>query len=97
LGGFGIGDANARNLEASLEVPRGIGVAYAQSRLRDESQTSPLEIRTQLENFRHGSQCSTIALPRNDTSVLVFHLGFAGVQLSQQHQDGLQDVEGLKA
>ena len=78
LRGFGIGDAHAGHVEAPLRIPRGIAVANAQRRLRDEPQAAPLEIGTQLEDLRHGLQRGAIAFPRHHALVLVLDLGLAG-------------------
>jgi hypothetical protein len=40
---------------------------------------------------------SAVAFPRNDALVLIFDLGFARLQLAQEHDDGLQHVQRLEA
>ena len=97
LRGFGIGDANAGNLEALLGIPLGVLFVDSQRRLRDEAQPAPFEIRAQLENFSHGAKRSTVALPGHDPLVLILNLAFARSQLAQQHDDGLQHVQRLEA
>src|SRR5271166_818125 len=97
LRGFGIGDANAGNLEALLGVKFGVLVVDAQRRLRDETQTAPFEVRTQLENLSHGLEGGVIAFPGNDALVLILNFGFTRPQLMQEHDDGLQYIQRLEA
>src|SRR5215469_9147262 len=78
-----IGDANPRNAKALLGIPLRECVAHPKSGLRDKTETSPLEVRPQLENFAHGSQRRPVPLPRDDSLVLVLDLRFARLELPQ--------------
>jgi DNA-binding transcriptional regulator of glucitol operon len=77
LRGLWVGYADAGNLEALFGVELGVFVVDAQSRLRNESQTAPLEIWAQLKNFSHGAKRSPVAFPGDDALVLIFNFGFA--------------------
>src|SRR6185437_11043852 len=64
---------------------------------RDKAQTAPFEVGTQFKNLCHGAQRRAITLPWHYSLVLIFHFGFTRAQLTQDHQDGLQQVERLKS
>src|ERR1700729_1741474 len=86
-----------RDSVALLGVPRGIFVANAQCRLRDESKPAPLKIRPQLEDFGHYLERCTIALPWHYPFILILAPGFARMQLPQKHNDGLEQIQRLEA
>src|SRR5580700_7230975 len=75
LRGFGVGDPDAGNFKALFGIELGVFVVDAQGGLRDEAETAPLEVRTQLENFGHGLERCAIAFPGNYALVLIFNLG----------------------
>ena len=77
LRGFRIGHPDAGDLEALFGVELGVLVVDAQCGLRNESQTAPLEIGTQLKNLGHGAKRRAIALPGDNAFVLIFDPGFA--------------------
>ena len=55
LSGFRIRDANSGNAKTLLGIPFRKFVAHSQCRLGDETESSPLEVRSQLENLSHGA------------------------------------------
>src|ERR1700730_16864649 len=83
LRGFWIRDPCLGYRVAPLCIPCGVFFADSQCRLRNESQPAPFEVGPQLEDLRHDLQRCTVALPRNDTLVLVLDLCFARFELSQ--------------
>src|SRR5579871_5126709 len=97
LRGFWIGDAGLGDWVALLRVPSGILVANAKGRLRDESEAAPFKVGAELEHLGHGLQSGAVAFPGNNALVLIFDFGLARLELSQQHDDGLQQIERLEA
>src|SRR5579862_8056898 len=83
LRGFRIRHAHPWNFEALLCVPLGIALTDAQSRLRNEAQAPPFEVRAQFKDISHRPQGSAIPFPRNHTLILVLDLGFALMKLPQ--------------
>ena len=77
LRGFGVGYADAGNLEALFGVKLGILIVDAQGGLRDESETAPFEIRPQLKNFGHSFQGGAITFPGDDALVLILNFRLA--------------------
>lgn len=92
-----IGDSNSRNLETLLRVPFRVALAETQGRLRNKTESSPFEIRAQLENFGHGAERGTIPFPWNDSLVLILDSGLVGLQLAQHHDDGLENVQRFES
>src|ERR1700733_1531374 len=92
-----VSHARIRDSVALLGVPRGIFVANAQCRLRDESEPAPLKIRPQLEDFGHYLERRAIAPPRHYPLILILDPGFARMQLPQKHNDGLEQIQRLEA
>src|SRR5215468_4950403 len=97
LRGVGIRNTHAGDREALLGVPIGVGRANLESRLRDEPEAAPLEIRPKLENFGHSAKRGAVAIPGNHALVLVFNLGLAAAKLAKKHDDRLENIEGLEA
>ena len=89
--------ARLRDGVALLGVPRGVFVANAQCRLRDESKPAPLKIRPQLEDLGHYLERCAIPLPWHNALILVLDSGFARMQLPQKHNDGLEQIQRLEA
>src|SRR5689334_7383237 len=71
LSGLRVGHANARHREAAFGIPIRELVLNAQRGLRDESQTTPLEVAAEFEHFLNYAQRRTIAFPGDHAFVLV--------------------------
>src|SRR5437667_10387697 len=97
LRGLGISDPYARNVETLFCIPPCVTVADAQSRLRDKSQPPPLKGGTQLKNLCHGPERGTISFPWHHAFVLILDLGLIRFELTQNHGDGLQNIQRRKA
>jgi len=89
--------ARLRDGVSLFGVPRGVFVANAQRRLRDESKAAPLKIGPQLEDFGHYLKRCAIALPWHNALILILDPGFARMELPQKHNDGLEQIQRLEA
>lgn len=94
---FRIGNSNSGNLETLFRVPLSVALPQSQCRLRNETESSPFEIWTQLENLGHGTERGTIPFPWNDALVLILDHGLVGLQLTQHHHDGLENIQRLES
>src|SRR5215217_5521075 len=97
LAGLRVGDAHARYAVTQLGVEVRIGVRELEGRLGYKAHPPPLEVRTEFEDLSHALQCREVAFPGDDPAVLVLDLAAALVELSHEHEDGLQEVEWLES
>src|SRR5689334_7875005 len=97
LGGLGVGHPHTGKAEATLGVPLGVAVADLEGGLGNETEASPLEVWSKLEDLGHGSERGDVAFPRHHAAVLVLHLRPALLELAQDHHERLQHVERLEA
>src|SRR5262249_39554566 len=82
-----IGHRHAPYVKASLSVPHPELGSNLESRLGDEPEPSPLEVRPQLEYVSERVQGRKIAVPRHRASILVFDVGSAVPELSKDHRE----------
>ena len=93
LAGLRVGNSHAWDFEELLGIPFGVLSTKRQRRLGDEAKASPLEMRTQLEDFAQHLERRRVAAIANDSFVLVLDLGAAFGKLAQQHCNALQNVD----
>jgi len=97
LCGFRICYTHSRNRKPLFRIPSGELFPDLQRGLRDESQATPLKIRTQFKDLSHSLQRRAVSFPRNNALVLIFDLRFSIAKLAQEHDDRLQKVQRLEA
>ena len=92
LCGFRICYTHSRNRKPLFRIPRGELFPDPQRGLRDESQATPLKIRTQFKDLSHSLQRCAVSFTGNDTLILIFDFRFSMAKLAQEHDDRLQKV-----
>src|ERR671917_22218 len=97
LAGLGVRHPHARRGVAQLGVEVRVRRRDLERRLGDKAQAPPLEVRPELEDLGHALEGLQVTLPEYYPAVLVLDLAAPLVELAHQHQDGLQDVQGLEA
>src|SRR5919108_140152 len=94
LAGLRIRDAHSGDAVPHLRVEvRELGTELERA-LRDEAEPAPFERRAQLHGLSQRLERAGVALVPHDSRILVLDLGAVRAELSQDHVDGLKDVEG---
>src|SRR5215212_4133026 len=97
LAGLGVSHPHARRGVAQLGVEIRVSWRELERGLGDKAEAPPLEVRTKFEDIGHALEGGEVPLPEDDPAVLVLDLAAALVELSHEHQDGLQDVQWLES